>query len=270
MINQQKTKYCELEYQDDWLTIYLDNKDKKNALSSGLIDEIMEILNNVSDSQKVRGILFRGKNEIFCSGADLDELREITYTKESMKKLTINMSNNIGRFLDTIRNLPQITISVIEGPCIAGGFGMACATDVIVTMESSIFRLSETKLGLTPSQIAPYVLNRMAYSKARLLMLLGDEIDGKIAHEIGLADYLAKSESGLQKIIDEIKSKVKQCSPNAMAITKANMSSNQSIDIEKASELFYHCIEHSEGQEGLQSFFEKRKPYWTKDKNKKN
>jgi enoyl-CoA hydratase/carnithine racemase len=109
----------------------------------------------------------------------------------------------------------------------------------------------------------------MAYSKARLLMLLGDEIDGNIAHKIGLADYLARSESGLQKIIDELKSKVKQCSPNAIAITKANMPSNQSIDIEKASKLFYHCIEHSEGQEGLQSFFEKRKPYWTKDNNKK-
>ncbi len=269
MENPQKTKYCELEYQDDWLTIYLDNKDKKNALSSGLIDEMIEILNSVGENNLVRGILFRGKNGVFCSGADLDELREITYAKEKMKKLTIDMSNSIGRFLNTIKNLPQVTVSVIEGPCIAGGFGMACATDVIVTKDSSTFRLSETKLGLTPSQIAPYVLNRMAYSKARLLMLLGDEIDGNIAHEIGLVDYLARSESGLQKIIDELKSKVKQCSPNAIAITKANMPSNQSIDIEKASELFYHCIEHSEGQEGLQSFFEKRKPYWTKDNNKK-
>ena len=136
-------------------------------------------------------------------------------------------------------------------------------------MDSSIFRLSETRLGLTPAQIAPYVFNRLIYSKARLFMLLGDTIDGNMSYESGLADYLARSEDEIQRTIDEIRSKVNNCSPNAIAITKKDFSLNHSIDIQKAAEVFYDCIEHGEGQEGLQSFFEKRKPSWTHD-NKKN
>ncbi len=269
MINLPKTQYCHLEYQNDWLTIYLDNKKKKNALSEKLLDEMIEVLDSVRDNKLVRGILLRGRNEIFCSGADLEELHQITYHKGSIRELTIGMSRKIGRLLESIRKTPKITVSVVDGPCIAGGFGMACATDIIITMDSSIFRLSETRLGLTPAQIAPYVFNRLNYSKARLFMLLGDTIDGNMAYESGLADYLARSEDEIQRTIDEIRSKVNKCSPNAIAITKKDFSLNHSIDIQKAAELFYDCIEHGEGQEGLQSFFEKRKPSWTHD-NKKN
>tara|TARA_B100000700_G_C14969148_1_gene820419 strand:- start:445 stop:1260 length:816 start_codon:yes stop_codon:yes gene_type:complete len=259
-------QYCQTEYHDSWLTIFLNNKNKKNALSSKLIDEMINLLNNAHNNSKVRGIIIRGKNNIFCSGADLDELHQIAYKKENVKKLTIDMSMNIGRLLKAINEAPQITVSVVDGPCIAGGFGMACAADILVTMNSSIFRLSETKLGLTPSQIAPYILSRMNFSKARMLMLLGDTIDGEKAYEMEIADYLARSVIELNTIIDKIKSKVYLCSPNAISKTKNNLSLEHYIDIQKASELFYDCINHNEGEEGLKSYFEKRNPFWNIEK----
>ena len=134
----------------------------------------------------------------------------------------------------------------------------------MITMENSIFRLSETRLGLTPIQIAPYIFNRLDYSKARLLMLMADTFDGKKAHQLGIVDYLVNSEESIIKILNKIKSQVNKCSPNAIAITKREFSSKYSIDIQKAAKIFYECITHHEGQEGLQSFFEKRKPSWLK------
>ena len=222
MINLPNTKMCHLEFQDEWLTIALDNHKKRNALSSELIDELMEVLDLVRDEKIVRGILIKGQNNIFCSGADLDELHQITYNKSQSEKMTIGMSTKIGHLLNLIDAIPKLTVSVIEGPCIAGGFGMACATDVIITMHNSVFRLSETRLGLTPSQIAPYVLRKVDYSKARLLMLLGDSIDGKFAHDIGLADYLATTEKEVQNYIDQIKS-------NAIAILPSISSESRVI-----------------------------------------
>ena len=167
MIDLPKTKYCHLDINDDWLTISLDNDKKKNALSATLIDEIIKVLKNAGQSTQIRGILIKGKNRIFCSGADLEELHQITYAKENREGLTTRMSIRIGNLLQTISNVPQITASVVDGPCIAGGFGIACATDIMITMDSSIFKLSETQLGLTPAQIAPYILNRVNYSQAR-------------------------------------------------------------------------------------------------------
>ena len=71
MIDLPKTKYCHLNIQNDWLTIYLDNHKKKNALSSTLIDEIIEVVDVSGQSESIRGIIFKGKNGIFSSGADL-------------------------------------------------------------------------------------------------------------------------------------------------------------------------------------------------------
>ena len=265
MINLPNTKLCHLDFQNEWLTISLDNRKKRNALSSELIVEMMEVLDLAKDEKVVRGILIRGKNDIFCSGADLDELHHITYNKSQIEKMTIDMSMKIGHLLGLIGTMPKLTVSVIEGPCIAGGFGMACATDVIITMHNSVFRLSETRLGLTPSQIAPYVLSKIDYSKARSLMLLGDSIDGKIAYDIGLADYLATTEKEVQDHIDQIKSKLNKCSPNAFAITKNMIPKPSSINIQKAAELFNECVKHPEGVEGLESFFEKRNPFWANE-----
>ena len=134
MINLPNTKLCHLDFQNEWLTISLDNRKKRNALSSELIVELMEVLDLVRDEKIVRGILIKGQNDIFCSGADLDELHQITYNKSHSEKMTIDMSTKIGHLLNLIDAIPKLTVSVIEGACIAGGFGMACATDVIITM----------------------------------------------------------------------------------------------------------------------------------------
>ncbi len=266
MKSLKNLKYIEAENYDGWLEIFISNQKKRNALSSNLVDEMIRLFADLKVDENIRGIIIQGKNNIFCSGADLDELRKIAYEKEKIKELTTNMSENIGRLLKMIHDTPQVTVSVVDGPCIAGGFGMACAADILITMDNSYFKLSETKLGLIPSQISPYLLNRMTYSKARQLMLLGDNLDGSTAHSIGVADYVAYSLEDLDNIISQIKSKVMLCSPNAIAKTKSHLSKVRNIDIQRSSQLFFECIKHNEGLEGLQSFFEKRDPYWVKSK----
>ena len=131
------------------------------------------------------------------------------------------------------------------------------------------FALTETRIGLTPSQISPYVINRLGYATARKMMLLGASINGKEAMAIGIADYLASDTDNLEEILGDIKSQVFKCSPNAIAITKQVLTINEYLDPEKAADLFSDCIVSDEGKEGFNSFFEKRNPYWVPDKQKK-
>ena len=86
MIKLPKTKYCHLDIKNDWLAISIDNDKKKNALSATLIDEIIKVFDIAGKSKQIRGILIKGKNGIFCSGADLEELHQITYTKENREE----------------------------------------------------------------------------------------------------------------------------------------------------------------------------------------
>ena len=132
-------------------------------------------------------------------------------------------------------------------------------------MPETKFSLTETRIGLTPAQISPYVINRLGYSLARKMMLLGARIDGREAMKIGIADYIA-NDSNLEDILESIKEQVFKCSPNAIAITKNILTANEYIDPQKAANFFSDCVVSDEGQEGINSFFEKRRPFWIGEK----
>ena len=189
----------------------------------------------------------------------------MTDTSKNAKSLAFEMSIRIGELFKVINSAPQIVVAVTEGAAIAGGFGIACSADLILTMPETKFSLSETRIGLTPAQISPYVINRLGYSLARKMMLLGARIDGREAMKIGIADYIA-NDSNLEEILDSIKEQVFKCPPNAIAITKRVLTVNEYIDPQKAANLFSDCVVSDEGQEGINSFFEKRKPFWIMEK----
>ena len=257
-----KTKNCILEFDTGWLTIWFNRPEKRNAISDALLDDIKDTIESVHDDRSVRGILFRGRGGNFCSGADLDGIKEIASSGDNARNLAIGMSTKIGSILEIINKAPQITVSVVEGASMAGGFGVACTTDLLITMADARYALTETRIGLTPAQIVPYVLNRLGFAQARRLMLLGSSFDGQKAFDMGMADHIAHNEDQLNDLIDKVKSDVKKCAPNAIAITKQIISENHVIDPKKAAELFSDCVVHEEGREGFASFFDKRKPYW--------
>tara|TARA_B100001029_G_C14762327_1_gene286607 strand:- start:51 stop:581 length:531 start_codon:yes stop_codon:yes gene_type:complete len=172
------------------------------------------------------------------------------------------MSTKVGQIFDQISRATQVTVSIVEGAGIAGGFGIACTTDLLITMADTKYALTESKIGLTPTQIMPYVINRLGFAQARKLILLGSVFDGEKAFTIGMADYLARNQKELDQNIKDIKNKVRNCSPNAIAITKNAFSANHVVNIDEAASLFSESLLDKDGREGISSFLEKRKPYW--------
>ena len=259
-----KTTNCILDLSEGWLTIWFNRPEKRNALSLDLINEIILTLESIYDDRSVRGIIFRGKEKFFCSGADLESLKQIASAGKKSRNMAFNMSIRVGKLFEAISMAPQITISSVEGAAMAGAFGIACATDFLVTMSDAKYALTETKIGLTPAQIAPYVIKRLGFSNAKRLMLMGTLFNGKKAFEMGMADYVADNEIEFSEQINSIKNQVNKCAPSAIGVTKKILNSHYNIDAEEAALLFSNCVIHEEGLEGLASFFEKRKPYWNK------
>ncbi len=199
----------------------------------------------------------RGNGGVFCSGADLKGMKEITSAGESAKQKAFDLSMTIGNLLSTINKAPQVVISVTEGYAFAGGFGIACASDFVISLPDTKFALTETKIGLTPSQIAKYVVRKLGYSCAKKMMFLGTVVDGSSGFDIGLVDYLALNEDELEEVINIVKSKVLECSPNALAITKKVLSLDDELDLEKAADLFSDTIISDDGKEGFESFLKR-------------
>ena len=262
MVKLPKTKNSILELNNDWLTFWFNRPEKRNALSRDLLKDIRNTLSAIKEDRSIRGIIFRGKGGVFCAGADLDEMKKVSMSGNDAYLRSLKMSEEVGEVFKMISKAPQFTVSVVEGAAMAGAFGIVCATDLLVTMADAKYALTETRIGLTPAQIAPYVLNRLGFAKARRMMLLGSLINGTDAFEIGLADYLVEKEETIIDVLSDIKKQVKKCAPNALALTKEIISENNLVDPKRAAELFSSCIVNEEGREGFNSFFEKRKPYW--------
>ena len=252
-----------LNNKNGWLEIRLNNAINRNALKESLVEDLLTVFEVAKDNKDIRGIVLRGDGGVFCAGADLKKMKKITESGKDAKKQAYDLSITIGTLLKVINQAPQIVVSVTEGFALAGGFGIACASDFVISLENTKFGLTETKIGLTPSQISKYVINKLGFSKARKMMLLGTLIDGLEASKVGLVDFVVKNNVELEKKIKDFKAQVNDCSPNAIATTKKILSINQNIDSHLAADLFSDSIISNDGKEGFDSFFNKRKPSWS-------
>ena len=269
MADLPQTENLALELIGPWLTVWLNKPDSRNALSKEMLKEMKNVLESVREDRAIRGITFRGKGGVFCAGGDLKGFKEMATSEDKGKGLAREMSLEAADFFKMVNTCPQITVSVIEGAAIAGGFGLACSTDFVVIKADARLSLTETLIGLTPAQIAPYVIQKLGLPKARKLMLLADQIEGEEAKNLGLADFLAKNEQEILRILEDIRVKVLRAGPNALNATKKIISATQTLDQEHlvkfAADLFSDLLASEEGQEGFNSFLEKRKPHWVKE-----
>tara|TARA_S200000501_G_scaffold204859_1_gene192607 strand:- start:1 stop:798 length:798 start_codon:yes stop_codon:yes gene_type:complete len=258
------TTECILDLENSWLTIWFNRPEKRNSLSKILIREISQTIDFIEDTPSIRGVIFRGKGNVFCAGADLKWLQSITSEKNKTHDKAMKMSMELGEIFTKISNLSKVTISVVEGACMAGAVGIVSATDFLVSTSDAKYALTETKIGLTPAQIAPYILKKVGFNTGKKLMLLGEGFSGDEAFLMGMADYVVKDKKDLDSEVFQIMNNVKKCSPNGIAVTKNLLNSSYNINTTYAAKLFSDCIVHQEGREGFTSFFEKRKPFWNK------
>ncbi len=259
-----------LEQNGDWLTIWFNRPEVRNALVTDLLSQLMQTLDLLQDKKSFRGIIFRGAGGFFCAGGDLKSFKAMGKAQpKEAREMAESTSREIALMLQKIKSLPQLTVSIVEGAAMAGGFGIACATDLMLVMADAKFSLTETRIGLPAAQIAPYVIDRVGYAQARKLMLLGSKIDGEQAHQIGMADFVAKDDVELEVLENYIKTQLHESGPQAITATKKILAAAQTLStkeyVDYAVEQFSDCLLSEEGQEGFASFLEKRKPNWTND-----
>ena len=265
MVDLPHTETLELELAGGWLTIWFNRPESRNALSDALRDDLLAVLACVRDERAVRGITLRGRGGIFCAGGDLKQFQSGSQAKASAEEVR-RLSRDGASLFDAINTAPQVVVAVIEGGATAGGFGMACCADVVICEKSARFAMTETMIGLSPAQIAPFVIARLGYATARRLMLTGARFDAVEAAAFGFADSLCEGAGGLDAQEAQVRKQVLACAPGAIADTKALILALPGMArgdvIELAADNFACRMLSDEAQEGIASFVEKRKPAW--------
>lgn len=252
--------------ENGWLTIWFDQPDNRNALSESLATDLVAVLLAVRDDRGVRGITLRGRGGVFCAGGDLKSFSSGQSSGITKEQVAANSVATAGIF-DLVNSMPQVVVAVIEGAAMAGGFGIACCADVVISAADAKFAMTETAIGLTPAQISPFVIQKLGYPTARRLMLTAARFDGTQSGTLGFADFVGESVEELNAYERDIRKQVLRCAPGAVANIKGLILALPGLDrkaaIQAAADSFAEQFISDEAREGVASFVEKRKPNWS-------
>ncbi len=254
-----------LERDGDLLTIWFNRPEVKNALSDEMAGELAAVLEALPEEKDIRFVILRGKGGAFCSGGDLKMFKTVFQGGTSREQI-VEFNASFGRMCHAVNQLPQLFIVLIEGFAMAGGLGLSCIADVVVTTADAKFSLTEVTLGIPPAQITPVVIKRIGASQARRLLLTAQRFNGEEAHRLGFAHFLVDDAGALEEKAADIVGDARRGAPGAIALTKQIIAASETLHgddiVQFAAERFADAMLGDEGREGMMAFSEKRKPAW--------
>jgi methylglutaconyl-CoA hydratase len=256
-------KHLQLKFDGGVETVTLNRPEVRNAFNDEVITELTAVFAALAERPEVRCVVLAGNGPAFCAGADLNWMKRMAgYTHEE----NLADAAALARMLRTVYECPKPTIARVQGDVYAGGCGLVAACDIAVSVDTANFCLSETRLGLIPATIGPYVVRAMGARAAHRWFLTAERFDAAEAHRIGFVHEVVK-ESELDAKVAEIAKALVAAGPQAVKASKALVQDVAEKEISAA--LVERTVRgiadirvSDEGREGIRSFLEKRKPNW--------
>ncbi len=243
------------------VTLTLDRPAKHNALNSEMIRELTEAARLLGADTAVRVVVLTGAGRSFCAGGDLGWMRQ-QMTGDRTSRMS--EAKRLAEMLDALNTMPKPLIGRIQGSAFGGGVGMASVCDVAIGVCGSKFGLTETRLGLVPATVGPYVLARMGEAMARRVFMSGRAFGADEAVALGLLVKTVDSDDLDQAIEEEVVPYLR-AAPGAVAEAKSLIRRLGPLVDGTVDDTVATLIgrwEGEEAREGIEAFFEKRRPFW--------
>jgi methylglutaconyl-CoA hydratase len=164
---------------------------RANSVDPELADALMAAFEHLAAEPKVRVLVLLGNGRSFCSGIDLNWMKEggtASYEQNYADAL------KLAKILHRLHTLPVPTIAAVSGHAIGFGVGLVAACDVAVAADTAVFRFSEVRLGIIPAVISPYVVAAMGTRASRRYFLNGESFPAAEAGRLGLVHGFCKLE----------------------------------------------------------------------------
>ena len=252
----------ERSFQGKVATVTMKRAEVHNAFNAQLIQDLQSAFSDLSTDEKLHAVVLTGDGPSFSAGADLSMMKaSATFSQEQ----NLSDSLRLADLFDTINRCPCPVVARVNGTAMGGGAGLISVCDIVIAAESARLAFSEVKLGIAPAVISPYVIRKIGETHARVLFVTGERFSAMRGREIGLVHAvvpLEELDAALEKVLRELLSS----GPQALRACKALALNAGHMDHETARKYTAETIAalrvSAEGQEGLRSFLEKRKPSW--------
>lgn len=238
--------------------------EKHNALSGAMIGELTTVARLLGADAAVRAVVLAAEGASFCAGGDLGWMKAQI---EADRAARVKEATRLALMFKALNDLEKPVIARVQGNAFGGGIGLLCIADVAVAADTAKFGLTETRLGLIPATISPYVVARIGEGQARPLFMSGRIFDAQEAQTAGLLTRVVPP-SDLDAAIEAEVAPYLQVAPGAVGQSKAlarslGMPITEAV-IEATIERLADVWETDEAREGISAFLEKREPWWRK------
>lgn len=251
-----------LEHDGEIAIITLARPEKRNAISTQMIEELLAALDAIDESA-ARVAVITGEGKAFCAGMDLDELRAIA---EQSKRENFEDSRRMAAMFYRIYSFRKPVIAAVNGAAIAGGCGIATLADFTLAVPEAKFGYTEVKIGFMPALVSVFLRRQIGAKHSRDLLLSGRILDAAEAFRLGLVTEIVAGDK-LMTRAREIARAIVASSPVSIARTKLLLVRSEEAALKAEIEIAVRENADiritADFKEGLAAFLEKRPPKWT-------
>ena len=245
--------------------VTLARPDVRNAFDAATIADLRAVFDALRDEapERLRAVVLAGEGRLFCAGADIAWMRAAMTLDEAANERDALAAADMFRAID---DCPVPVIARVQGGALGGGMGLCAVADVVVAEAGATFGFTETRLGIIPAVIAPFVIAKIGESHARALFPGGGRFDAERALRIGIAHRLVADAAGLDAAVDDELRAILAGGPTAVRAGKRLIRDLRGGDPAAARALSARAIAAqrttAEAQEGFAAFEGRRPAGW--------
>jgi len=243
--------------------VMLDRPEVHNAFNEVVIAELTAAIGELGDEEGTRVIILSGNGPSFCAGADLNWMKKMAGFSRVQN---VEDAAGLAEMLRTLNEVPKPTVARIHGAAYGGGVGLVACCDIAIAAAEATFALTESKLGLIPATISPYVIEAIGARYARRYFLSAERFEAAEAYRIGLVHDIVPI-AQLDDRVNEMLAPLLIAGPAAQRECKALIRAvaHKPIDenvIADTVQRIANLRASPEGKEGVAAFLEKRDAAW--------
>ena len=236
---------------------------RRNAINETLCAGIQAAIDAAEAEPSVRAIVLTGAgSQTFCAGGDLKPSAD----GSPFALEPADPNHYVIRLFRRMQACRLPIIARINGNAMAGGLGIVCACDMAIATSTARFGVPETRVGLFPMMILPYMLRVIPRRRLLEMCITAELFDAGEALALDIVNYVVPPDE-LDAKVDWLLARIVDKSPTAIRIGKQMFHAIEDMTLDQSFELTQVMLpimaQSEDAKEGFAAFNEKRAPRWT-------
>ena len=252
-----------IQRQEAVLTVTITRESRRNALNEDVAAGIGQALDQAEGDHSIRAVVLTGAGDkAFCAGGDLQPNAEGTpFTIDAA-----DPDHYVARLFRRMNATRLPLIARVNGHALAGGFGLVCGCDLVVARDDAMIGVTETRVGLFPMMILPFLMRNTPNRLLMEMCLTGDPITAAEGLKHDLVNYAVPADE-LDAKTDWLVQRVTTRSPTGIRLGKQALSRIREMSFDAALEyapfMLANMARTEDAREGFAAFQQKRDVNWT-------